>query len=90
MTPSFSIVAFAADEPMSPRGERALAVAEAAARIAEVDLIAPAGGAAVRRRLRHLTYVVSPLMLDRWEPEAWRLLRRRGPRPDGALLVNAS
>ena len=87
MTPSLSIVAFAADRPMSPRGERALSVAEAAARIAAVELISPTRGAALRRRARPLARVASPVMLDCWEPEArWALGLRRSV-PDAALLV---
>jgi hypothetical protein len=87
MTPSLSIVAFAADRPMSPRGERALAVAEAAAQIAEVELIGPARAAAFRNRVRPLARVAGPIMLDSWEPEAWWALHGRRSRPDGALLV---
>jgi hypothetical protein len=87
VTPSLSIVAFEAERPMSPRGERALAVADAAAQIAEVDLVTPARAAAFRGRVRPLARVATPLLLDCWEPEAWWMLHRRRDRPDGALLV---
>ena len=87
MRPSISIVAFAAERPLSPRGERALVVAEAAAQIADVELINPVRGEALRRRARPVTRVASPLMLDCWEPEAHWTLRRRGSAPDAALLV---
>lgn len=87
MRPSLAIVAFAADQPMSPRGERALAVAQAAGAVAHTELIGPADRGDFGRRARHLTRVASPLMLDRWEPEAWWILSRRRSRPDGALLV---
>lgn len=87
MTPSLSIVAFAADRPSSPRGERALAVAQAATRIARVELISPGRAAALRGRVRPLSRVASPVMLDSWEPEAWWALHGRRARPDGALLV---
>jgi hypothetical protein len=72
---------------MSPRGERALAVAEAAEAIARTEVIGPAGRGGFGRRARQLTRIASPLALDRWEPEAWWLLSRRRARPDGALLV---
>jgi hypothetical protein len=87
MTPSLTIVAFAADRPMSPRGERALAVAETAAQTADVELITPIRAASLRGRARPLARVAGPVMLDRWEPEAWWTLRNRRARPDGALLV---
>ena len=87
MKPSLVIVAFAADRPLAPRGERALAIADAAERIADTEVICPMGRAGVRRRLRQLTHLVSPVVLDAWEPEAWWMLRRRRQRPDGALLV---
>lgn len=87
MTTSLAIVAYAADQPLSPRGERALAVAEAASRVARTELIRPTGRERFRRNIRRLTHVASPLMLDAWEVEAWWTLRRRRPCPDGALLV---
>jgi len=87
VTASLGIVAFAADHPLSPRGERALAVAEAAARIAEVELISPRRAAALRGRARRLARVASPLMLDCWEPEARSILRGRSSLPDAGLLV---
>jgi len=85
--PSHVIVAFAADRPLSPRGERALAIAEAAERIADIEVICPTGRTGIRRRLRQLTHLASPVVLDAWEPEAWWMLRRRRQHPDGALLV---
>ncbi len=87
MKPSLVIVSFAADRPLSPRGERALAIAEVAERIADTEVICPMGRTGVRRRLRQLTHLASPVVLDAWEPEAWWMLRRRRQRPDGALLV---
>jgi hypothetical protein len=87
MRPSLAIVAFAADQSMSPRGERALAVTEAAQRVADTELIGPPRGAGVRHRVRQLTRIASPVMLDCWEPEACWVLHRRRRRPDGALLV---
>ena len=87
MTQSLIIVAFAADQPWSPRGERALEVCAAALRIAPTVLISPSPSGFARRNLRRLTHVVSPLVLDPWEPEAWWTLRRRRERPGGALLV---
>ena len=58
--PSLNIVAFAAEDPLSPRGERALAVAEAAARIADVELIGPTRAASLRARGRRLARAASP------------------------------
>lgn len=87
MTPSLVIVAFAADQPLSPRGERARAVADAAARIARAELIGPAGAGSARRYLRRLTRLGSPLFLDAWEPEAWWRMRRRRTPADAALLI---
>jgi hypothetical protein len=84
---SLSLVAFLADQPMSPRGERALAVARAAGRIAHTELIGPVGRGVSGHRARQLTRIASPLLLDRWEPEAWWILSRRRSRPDGALLM---
>jgi hypothetical protein len=80
-------VAFAADRPLSPRGERALAIAQAAERIADTEVIWPVGRTGLRRRLRQLTHLASPVVLDAWEPEAWWMMRRRRRRPDAALLV---
>ena len=87
MKPSLLIVAFGACRPLSPRGERALAVSEAAARIARTELVCPGRAQLARRSLRRFTRVASPLMLDAWEPEAWSTMRRRQERPDGALLI---
>ena len=87
MRPSLSIVAFGADQPFSPRGERALEVVRAADQIADTELIGTASRGGFGYRARQLTRVASPLMLDRWEPEAWWVLSRRRGRPDGALLV---
>lgn len=87
MTPSLAIVALAADQPLSPRGERAHTVAAAARRVTETELIGPTGRAGKRRRARQLAHLAGPLMLDAWEPEAWWMLRRRRARPDAALLV---
>lgn len=72
---------------MSPRGERALAIARAAERVAHTELIAPAPRGALGQRGRQLTRIASPLLLDRWEPEARWMLSRRRFQPDGALLV---
>ena len=72
---------------MSPRGERVLAVAEAAAQIADVELIRPVRAVGLRGRVRPLARAASPVMLDRWEPEAWWTLHARTARPAGALLV---
>ena len=85
--PSVAIVAFAADQPFSPRGERALAVAEAVARIASTELIAPAGHDRVRRGFRQALHVGSPLLIDAWEAEAWWALRHRRVCPHAALLM---
>ncbi len=87
MTQSLAIVAFAADQPLSPRGERARAVAAAGRRVAETRLIGPEGAAAVRRRSRRTCRVASPWLLDAWEPEAVWALRRLRARPDVGLLV---
>lgn len=87
MTPSLAIVAFAADRPLSPRGERAREIASAAQHTADPQLIGPEGRVPVRRQSRRLSHVASPLLLDAWEPEAWSALRRRRPRPDAGLLV---
>lgn len=77
----------AADLPFSPRGDRAHAVAAAANRMTEAELIGPSGHAGVRRQLRRLAHIGAPLILDPWEPEAWWMLRRRRARPGAALLV---
>jgi hypothetical protein len=87
VTPSVTIVAFASDQPMSPRGERALAVVQAAAAVADAELVGPPARGTIGRHARHLIRTASPLMLDRWEPEAWWTLSRRRSRPDGALLM---
>lgn len=87
MRPSLSIVGFLADQPMSPRGERALAIARAADRIAHTELIVPTARGVIGQRARQLTRIASPFMLDRWEPEAYWILSRRQSSPDGALLV---
>jgi hypothetical protein len=87
LTPSVAIVAFAAEDPLSPRGERARVVAEAVGRIASAELIFPSGHPRLRRRVRQLLHVGSPLLLDAWELEAWWTLRRPRARPHSALLV---
>ncbi|HEX3832887.1 MAG TPA: hypothetical protein VHW04_13005 [Solirubrobacteraceae bacterium] len=88
MRPSLVVVAFAADRPLSPRGERARAIAHAAAGVLPTELIGPPETpGATRRRVRQLARLASPFMLDPWEPEAWLTLRRRRARPLVALLV---
>lgn len=88
MTASLVIVAFAADRPLSPRGERARAIAHAAAGVMPTELIGPPESPSViRRRVRQLARLASPFMLDAWEPEAWLALRRGRARPQIALLV---
>jgi hypothetical protein len=87
LRPSLAIVALAADLPFSPRGDRAHAVAAAASRVTEAELIGPSGHAGARRQLRRLAHIGAPRILDPWEPEAWWMLRRRRTRPHAALLV---
>jgi hypothetical protein len=88
MTASLVIVAFAADQPLSPRGERARAIARAAAGVMPTELIGPPESPSViRRRVRQLARLGSPFMLDAWEPEAWLSLRRSRARPQIGLLV---
>jgi hypothetical protein len=87
LRPSVAIVAFAADRPLTPRGERALAIAEAVSRTGDVELFAPSGHVAARGQLRKVLRAGSPFLLDKWEAEAWWTMRRRRIRPDGALLV---
>jgi hypothetical protein len=87
MTRSLAIVAFAADRPLSPRGERAHAVARAAHGWLSTELIGPAETGRARQRARQLTRLASPFMLDAWEPEARLTLCRRRLCPDIALLV---
>lgn len=87
MRPTVAIVAFAAAQPLSPRGERALAVAEVLDRSADVDFIVPTGHSCLRRNLRRALSVGSPFLLDACEAEAWLALRRLPIRPSAALLV---
>jgi hypothetical protein len=87
MTPALTIVALAADQPLSPRGERARAVAAAGRRVADIQLIGPGRSDDLRRRARRLTRLASPYLLDHWEPEAWWALRARRARPDAGLLI---
>lgn len=90
MTASLVVVAFLADQPLSPRGERARAIARAAARVVPTELIGPPEStSAIRRRVRQLARLGSPLILDPWEPEAWLRLRRTRARPRIALLVGS-
>jgi hypothetical protein len=88
MRPSLVVVAFAADRPLSPRGERARAIAHAAAEVLPTELIGPPEKPGpIRRGVRRLARLASPFVLDPWEPEAWLTLRRRRARPQVALLV---
>jgi hypothetical protein len=88
MRPPLVVVAFAADRRLTPRGERARAIAHAAAGVLPTELIGPPETpGAIRRRVRQLARIASPFVLDLWEPEAWLTLRRRRARPQVALLV---
>lgn len=91
-TPRVAVVGFAANRPLSPRGERTNMLAAELARVADVEMITGAGGdvgpaqepSRVRRLVGDLARTV---LLDRYELESARVLRRWPATVDAALLI---
>ena len=92
MRPRVLVVSYHAANPLTPRGARSQAVAAALSRHADVRVIAgrPETGRRTwwhRARDRALFELGSRWLIDPLEPWSWRVLARRDPEADLALLI---
>jgi hypothetical protein len=92
MRPRILIVSYHAANPLTPRGARSQAVAAALSRHADVHVIAgaPETGRRIwwhRARDRAVHEVASRWLIDPQELWSWKVLGRRDPEADFALLI---
>jgi hypothetical protein len=92
MRPRVLVVSYHAANPLTPRGARSQAVAAALSRHADVRIIAgrPETGRRTwwhRARDRTLFELGTRWLIDPLEPWSWKVLARRDPEADLALLI---
>jgi hypothetical protein len=95
--PRFVVVSGYGNEPMTPRGQRTRWIVEALSEHGDVELVAmperrspaqPGGSSPRRARLRKAAASLAfRVMLDRWEPWAFKHLRDWRPVADAALII---